>query len=146
MVVVRVFCPEGTPAAAAARELFSEDGGRDASTDPTHVCGYCLGSNHDSNPCPNRHCGDCLVFATLTECLPCRNYANSCLKGTDKHELRDKLAASTDNRQQYCSAQSGFTTIFDNMPPGGQAKAADKAAVPLLGFIEVYVVSYESPI
>ena len=56
------------------------------------LCWACRRNNAAPNPCPSRHPGDTLNFANAVECLPCRNYQNSCCRGiqkTLKAELKD---------------------------------------------------------
>ena len=75
----------------------------------------------DDNPCPKRHPGENLVFASTTECLPCRNYINSCLNHMPRAELKEDIK-NPKKSEDYKSGRRQHCELFNETPQGKQLR------------------------
>ena len=77
------------------------------------TCWACHRTNRDKNPCPARHNGPYLVFATASQCLPCRNYHRGPLKHVTAEVLREKLKAK-ENQDSYNEGLRRHEELFNS--------------------------------
>ena len=89
--------------------------------DVMQTCGWCSGTTMDDNPCPKRHPGENLVFASTTECLPCRNYINSCLNHMPRAELKEDIK-NPKKMEDYKSGRRQHCELFNETPQGKQLR------------------------
>jgi len=95
------------------------------------VCTKCKRNGLSPNPCPRRHKGPYLVFTSShsSECLPCRNYCNSCCKTTSKQDIVDQVNSSEQKQKEYNESRSQHEKLFDESP--GQLRGVrDKIDIP----------------
>lgn len=88
----------------------------DTLVDPAQSCPKCRRNSNHANPVPKRHASPRLVFtstAARCECLPCRNYFNSCCKGVDKKQFDSEIGESDETFNEYMTSLNMWEHLFN---------------------------------
>ena len=78
-----------------------------------YVCSKCSRDGTFANPCPKRHKGQHLTFASKSECMPCRKFGNSALKGKSAKSLKEDLK-DPKKKDEYLTSLHEHEQLFDN--------------------------------
>ena len=100
---------------------------------PGWVCSFCKRKDCHPNPCPKRYDQSTLKFATSSECICCRNYWNSIMKGkqTMTREQFGRILKSESKFNDYLQSLGEFEALFNDTDPSKQLRnAGEKISMP----------------
>ena len=86
------------------------------SLDKVLRCKWCKRRSDDDNPTPKKHVGPYLKFThkVSAECLNCRNYKNSCCKGTDMAEMLRHINSGSEAQDDYNQCLFAWEIVFND--------------------------------
>ncbi len=109
------------------RRALHEETGRKQSKS---TCAFCCGTEASDNPCPKRHKGEHLVFASSTECLVCRNYISAVvISSSTRAELRDHVQ-TPERRAAYKRKRDEYAANFDDHEGKKMRNASEYVSMP----------------
>ena len=100
---------------------------------PGWVCSFCKRKDSHPNPCPKRYAQSTLKFATSSECICCRNYWNSTMKGkqTMTREKFGKILKAESKFNDYLKSIGEFEAFFNDTDPNKQLRnSGDQISLP----------------
>ena len=93
-------------------------------------CRYCGGTDVSANVCPAKHPGEFLMFISMTECGPCRNYVTGPLKGVPKNQIIQNVKSSEEECTEYIACRNEHAAVFDNAPVGSRMTSKQCQLLP----------------
>ena len=105
-----------TSSSSRKRGRDVEDERAKLSLDTALRCKWCKRRSDDDNPTPKKHVGPYLKLThkVSVECLSCRNYKNSCCKGTNVAEMLCHINSASEAQDDYNKCRFARAVVFND--------------------------------